>query len=124
MKVRVAFLVLCAAMAACTKEKNYVSAPVDAMSPVPPFTVPSDAKANFYFLEKGGEGNERTIVTKCEGPSGITFSKRLYNCVDHTVKYLGTGDSLEAMVTSAADPAMAPIVEGSIAYYVGLQACR
>jgi hypothetical protein len=124
MKIRVTFLTLCAAIAACTKEKNYVSAPVDAAPPVPPFTVPSDAKANFYVLEKGGVGNERTIVTKREGPSGVTYSKRLYNCVDHTVKYLGTGESMEAMAVSPADPAMAPIVEGSIAYYVGLQACQ
>jgi hypothetical protein len=49
------FLVLCAAMVACTQEKNYTSAPVDAPPPVPPFTVPSEAKANFYVLEKGGQ---------------------------------------------------------------------
>jgi hypothetical protein len=108
---------------ACTQEKNYTSAPVDAPPPAPPFTVPSDAKANFYVVEKGGQGNERTIITKREGASGISYSKRLYNCAEHTVKYLGTGDSLAAMAVSAADPSMAPIVEGSTAYYVGLQAC-
>lgn len=123
MKLRATLLVLCAAMAACSQERNYTSAPEDAPPPIPPFTVPSDAKANFYVLEKGGQGNERTIVTKRAGPSGISYSKRLYNCADHTVKYLGTGDSLAAMAVSAADPAMVPIVEGSIAYYVGLQAC-
>jgi hypothetical protein len=123
MKVRVTFFTLCAALVACTQEKNYTLAPVDAPPPVLPFTVPSDARANFYILEKGNQGNERVIVTKREGPSGTSYSKRLYNCADHTVKYLGTGDSLEAMDVSPADPAMGPIVEGSIAYYVGLQAC-
>jgi hypothetical protein len=87
------------------------------------FTVPSDARANFYILEKSGQDNVRVIVTKREGPSGTSYSKRLYNCAEHTAKYLGTGDSLEAMALSAADSAMAPIVEGSIAYYVSLQAC-
>jgi len=123
MKAQVSSLMLCVVMAACAREENYVSAPVDAPPPIPPFTIPSDSKANFYVLEKGGQGNERTIVTKREGPSGVSYSKRLYNCAEHTVKYLGTGDSLAAMTASAADPAMAPIVEGSIAYYVGLQAC-
>jgi hypothetical protein len=110
MKARASFFALCAAIAACTQQKNYTSAPVDAPPPVPPFAVPSDAKANFYVLKKEGQGDERTVVTKREGPSGTSYSKRLYNCVEHTVKYLGAGDSLEAMAVSAADPTMTPIL--------------
>ena len=89
-----------------------------------PLSVPSDPKAQFFVLEKGGSGTQRTIVTKRVGPSGIGYSKRLYNCTDSTVKYLGTGDSLAAMVASKADPNMGPIVQGSIAYYVGVEACK
>lgn len=57
-------------------------------------SVPSDPKAQYFVLEKGGKGAERTIVTKRVGPSGISYSKRLYNCKNRTVKYLGTGDSM------------------------------
>lgn len=89
-----------------------------------PLIVPSDAKAKFYILEKGGSGSERTIVTKRVGPSGTGYSKRLYNCNDKTVKYLGTGDSLEEMGKSNPDPKVSPIVQGSIAFYVGLEACK
>lgn len=89
-----------------------------------PLSVPSDAKAQFFVLEKGGNGVERTIVTKRVGSSGTTYSKRLYNCRDATVKYLGTGDSIAAMNVSQPDPKMAEIVNGSIAFYVGKEACK
>jgi hypothetical protein len=87
-------------------------------------SVPSDPKATFFILEKGGKGAERTIVTKRVGPSGTTYSRRLYNCTNNTVKYLGSGETMSAMNSSKADPSMAPIVQGAIAYYVGLEACR
>ena len=86
--------------------------------------VPSDAKAQYFVLEKGGKATERTIVIKRVGSSGTSFSKRLYNCDDSTVKYLGTGDTLLEMAKSRPDPRMAPIVDGSIASYVGVEACR
>ncbi|WP_440940551.1 hypothetical protein [Immundisolibacter sp.] len=89
-----------------------------------PLSVPSDPKAEFFVLEKGGSGSERTIVAKRVGPSGTSYSKRLYNCSDSTVKYLGTGDSLAEMASSKPGPSMGPIVKGSIAYYVGIEACK
>ncbi|BDO08206.1 hypothetical protein ACSZOL_22835 [Aeromonas hydrophila] len=99
-----------------------ISASVFAMEK--PLKVPSDSMAQFFVLEKGGEGAERTIVTKRTGSSGTSYSKRLYNCTDSTVKYLGSGDSLAEMESSGADQDMAPIVQGSIAYYVGVEACK
>jgi len=86
--------------------------------------VPSDSKAQYFVLEKGGKGAERTIVTKRVGPNETVFSRRRYNCKSATVKYLGTGYTLEAMGKSKPDPAIGPIVQGSIAYYVGQEACR
>ena len=89
-----------------------------------PLSVPSDSNAQFFVLEKAGSGAERTIVTKRVGPSGTSYSKRLYNCTDNTVKYLGTGDSLAEMAASKAATNMGPIVQDSIAYYVGVEACK
>jgi hypothetical protein len=100
----------------------FISAPGHAAEK--PISVPSDPKAQFFVLEKGGKGVERTILTKRVGPSGTTYSKRLYNCADNTVKYLGSGETQESMTASKADQKMAPIVEGSIAYYVGVEACN
>lgn len=89
-----------------------------------PLNIPSDPKAEFFVLEKEGSSAERTIVTKRVGSSGSSYSKRLYNCHNNTVKYLGSGDSLSAMAASKPDPNMGPIVRGSIAYYVGREACK
>lgn len=90
----------------------------------PPVSIPSDSKAQYSVLEKNGTGTERTIVTKRVGSSGTSYSRRIYNCKENTVRYLGTGDTRAAMNSSRPDPTIAPIVEGSIAYYVGLHACK
>ena len=87
-------------------------------------SIPSNANAKYYVLEKSGIGDERVIVTKRVGSSGESYSKRLYNCADSTVKYLGDGDSLEEMNSSKEDKNLAPIVEGSIAHFVGIEACE
>lgn len=110
MKYQLAFISLIISVSAFAAEK--------------PLGVPSDSKAQFFVLEKGSSGSERTIVTRRVGSSGTSYSKRLYNCKNSTVKYLGTGDSLTEMASSRADPNMAPIVRGSIAYYVGVEACK
>jgi len=87
-------------------------------------SVPTDAKAKYTILEMGGKWPNRTIVTKRVGSSGTSYSKRLYNCSNNTVKYLGTGDTPAEMAGSKPDQNMAPIVSQSIADYVGRQACK
>ena len=89
-----------------------------------PLHVPSDPKAAYTILEVGGTWPDRTVITRRDGPSGVSYSKRLYDCENSTVKYLGSGDSLEAMEKSKPDPQMAPIADNSIAYYVGLEICK
>lgn len=101
---------------------SLISVPVYAIEK--PLSVPSDPNAQFFVLEKGGKGSKHTIVTKRVGPSGASYSKRVYNCANHTVKYLGNGDSIEEMEASKPDAKMGPIVKGSIAYYVGIEACK
>ncbi|WP_445774245.1 hypothetical protein [Shewanella sp.] len=86
--------------------------------------IPTDPKASYTILEKSRSGDEATIVTKRVGSSGTSFSKRLYNCSNETVKYIGTGDTIESMNASKPDPKMAPIFDKSIAYYVGKEACK
>lgn len=86
--------------------------------------IPTDAKATYSILGIAGEWPNRTIITKRVGSSGTSYSKRLYNCSNHTVKYLGTGNTLEEMAESKPDKNMAPIVPKSIADYVGSHACK
>ena len=86
--------------------------------------VPTDAKARYTILEIGGNHPNKTIVTRRVGSSGTTYSKRIYNCLHRTVKYLGSGDTLAEMNASNPDPKMASIVDLSIADYVGREACK
>ncbi|HDI5943942.1 TPA: hypothetical protein POA93_002292 [Escherichia coli] len=86
--------------------------------------IPSDTKATYTILDKDINGSMATIVTKRVGPSGTTFTKRLYDCSSWTVKYLGDGETFEQMKSSKFDSKMANIVEGSIADYVGRKACQ
>ncbi|MCW0398757.1 hypothetical protein NB688_000571 [Xanthomonas sacchari] len=86
--------------------------------------VPSDIKAKYLVLSVEGAWPNRIIVTKRSGPSGTSYSKRLYSCSSKRVKYLGTGDTPGQMQSSKPDPNMTTIVPGSIADYVGRRACR
>lgn len=87
-------------------------------------TIPSDSKAEYTVLSKGTQGDLKTIVTKRSGSSGVSYSERAYDCNNHTVKYLGSGDTLEQMKASGADKNMGEIFTGSIADFVGREACK
>ena len=87
-------------------------------------SIPTDSKAKYTILDRELNGNMATITTKREGPSGVSYSKRLYDCSAWTVKYLGDGDTIEQMNSSAPDANMASIVDNSIAYYIGQKACK
>lgn len=86
--------------------------------------VPSDPNAQFFVLEKSANGSLRTITTKRVSAINTSYSKRAYDCSTSTVKYIGSGNSWDAMNHSIPDSAMGPIVNESIAYYVGLEACK
>jgi hypothetical protein len=86
--------------------------------------IPSDSKAKYFVLERGGTPDKPTLVTTRVGPSGTSYSKRLFDCRARTWKYLGDGDSLEEMRGAKPDAKMGPLVEGSIADYMWKEACR
>ncbi len=104
-------------------EKNLANTPNEGT----PIVITSDT-AKYFVLEKNMKVNNnknlRSIVTKRVGSSGVTYSKRLYDCKNNTVKYLGTGNSIEAMNKSKEDAKMSPILNGSIAYEIGLIICK
>ena len=86
--------------------------------------MPSDSNAKFYTLDKAKKDGMSVIITKRIGSSGVSYSSRLYDCHDNTFRYLGTGETREAMEKSHPDENMSPIIKGAIAYYVGLEACK
>ncbi|HHR1180428.1 hypothetical protein [Klebsiella pneumoniae] len=87
-------------------------------------SIPTDSKAKYTIIDKSLNGSMATITTMREGSSGTSYSQRLYDCTSWTVKYLGDGDTLEQMKASKPDEGMSPIVDNSIAYYIGQRACK
>lgn len=91
--------------------------------PDKPYKVPSDAKATYTNLSIEGAGRHRKITTLRNGPSGDGYSLREYDCERGRVRYLATGDTLAEL--KAIKPGnWADVVDGSIASYVGGQACH
>ncbi|HBZ8435012.1 TPA: hypothetical protein MM384_000251 [Klebsiella aerogenes] len=87
-------------------------------------SIPTDSKAKYTIIDKTTNGTMATITTMREGPSGVSYSQRLYDCAAWTVKYLGDGDTLEQMKASKPDESMSSIADNSIAYYIGQWACK
>lgn len=87
--------------------------------------VPSDPRATYFVMDKVVEqGASRIIVTRRAGPSGETWSRRIFDCAAYTVKYLGTGATRAAMEAGKPDPNMTNVLPGTIADDVGRAACR
>ena len=87
--------------------------------------IPSDPGAEYFVLKKTlGAGGIRILETKRVGSSGISYSRRMFDCNNGTVKYLGTGESVDSMNRSGADQELKPIVGGSIADYEADEACN
>ncbi len=85
--------------------------------------IPSDLNAKYFVVGKGGNLPNPILITKRVGQSGTSYSKRIFDCNSNTVKYLGTGSSIEEMNRSKPDQNMAPLVKGSIADYLWRHAC-
>lgn len=110
MKVLIAVVVMVLSLAASATEMEV--------------SVPTDQKAKYTVIEVGGKWPHRIAITKRVGPSGVSYSKRLYDCVNNDFKYLGDGGTLAEMIKSKPDPNMSPLVLHSISYYIGLEACK
>lgn len=88
-------------------------------------SVPSDPAASFYMMDKVVEqGGGRVIITRRVGSSGESWSRRIYDCGEYTVKYLGTGATRAAMDAGKPDPNMTRVLPRTIADDVGRVACR
>lgn len=91
--------------------------------PDKPYAVPSDRGATYTNLSIEGQGRYRKIATQRSGKSGVSYSLREYDCDQERVRYLATGDARDVL-QQVKPQAWAPIVQGSIASYIGGQACH
>lgn len=89
-----------------------------------PLAIPSDTKAQHYILEIAGTWPGRTAITRRTGTGGTLYAKRFFDCLNHTVKYLGTGATLAAVARSQPESDMTPVAPGSVADYAEREACK
>lgn len=92
--------------------------------------VPSDPHANYYALTltRGLNDGEVILTTHRDGPSGTSYTKRLNDCIAHTYRYLGDGDTIEEMNSPSpafqrANANPAAIASGSISDFLWNYAC-
>lgn len=86
--------------------------------------VPSDPQARYYVLARAGDRTNPILTTKRVGSSGVGYSKRIFDCRNHTAKYLAADvDTLDEIATATPDPKMSKLVEGSITDVFWHHAC-
>lgn len=83
----------------------------------------ADPSASYYVVDRGAQDGGIWITMKRVGVNGDSYFKRLYDCENWQVRYIGSGISIEAMELSKEDEKMADIVPESIAGKVGKIAC-
>lgn len=121
---------LAAALSSCSQPQEVETVDADNMNMIPvtapaleaesaggsAFEVPSDTRARYFLLSvaPGKEGNI-IAITRREGPSGTSFSRREIDCDARTFRYIGEGDTLAKAKLPASNPGdMSPLVVGSI----------
>lgn len=92
-------------------------------SPEQSYTIPTDSRARYTNIAIEGQGRYRKITTRRTGPSGVGYSLREYDCERARVRYLATGDTQQELKNPRPDK-WASVVDGSIASYIGGQACH
>lgn len=88
-----------------------------------PLKIDTDLKAEYFVVEKAGTPEQPTLLLKRVRSGATSYSKRLFDCEGHAYKYLGSGDSLEAVAASKPDEELAPVQEGTIAEQLWKHAC-
>lgn len=66
----------------------------------------------------------RSIITKRVGKYETIYSSRLHDCKNNVFKGLGSSETLDGLKTAKGNDQWIEIVEGSIAYEIGLIVCN
>ena len=82
-----------------------------------------DPDARYSIVSMTGDAAERTAITQRVGLSGTSYSARQIDCTNRTVRFLGSGTSLEDLKSAVADKESTPIFKGSLARAISEEAC-
>jgi hypothetical protein len=93
-----------------------------------PVPVPSDPRASYVALDiKPKPRGMVEVLTRRDGPSGVSFSLREIDCGRRTFRYIGEGDTRDEVARASARSrpgnTMGPLTDGSISTHVANFAC-
>lgn len=93
-----------------------------------PIPVPSDPRASYAALDiKLKPRGMVEVLTRRDGPSGISFALREIDCGRRSFRYIGEGDTREeaarASARSRPGNTMGPLTDGSISTHLANFAC-
>lgn len=83
-----------------------------------------DPDARYSIISVSGDISQRTVITQRVGLSGTSYSARQFDCTARTVRFLGTGTSLDDLKSAVADKESTPIFKGSLARAISQAACE
>ncbi|MGF6593631.1 hypothetical protein [Pseudomonas sp. 2835] len=82
-----------------------------------------DHDARYSIVSVAGDASQRTVITQRVGVSGTSYSARQFDCTARTVRFLGSGTSLEDLQHAEADNEPTPIFKGSLARAISHAVC-
>ncbi|WP_166362418.1 hypothetical protein [Pseudomonas akapageensis] len=80
--------------------------------------------ATFSIVSMTGDSADRTVVTKRVGVIGTSYAKRVLNCADRTVRFLGSANIVEDLASAKQDRESTPIYKGSLSETIAEVACE
>lgn len=110
------------AMAARQNTEKHTPSYYSSSHGVAAIPVPSDPTAIYSLVAKAGR-SPIILITRRDGTSGVSYSKREIDCEVGALRYLGSADTIEGLENSRPDPAMNVPVDGSISAEILAYAC-
>lgn len=85
--------------------------------------VPSDPSAIYTAVENGSHNGLPMLISKREGKSGVSYTKKAFDCASQQAMTLGDSDTPDGLDRSISDNKMYDVMEGSITYWQWAYAC-
>lgn len=86
-------------------------------------SLPSDMHAKYLVVQKSGSTQQRLIVVRRTSMSGVVFSRRVYDCQEDKVHFLGSSLTLEGLDADQMQWRVQSVERGSVADDLERVAC-
>lgn len=88
-----------------------------------PLQASFDPGAQYAIVEITGAPEKLSVITQRTGISGTSYSARQFNCIERTVRLMGSGTSVQDLASARADEEVTPIFKGSLSHAISNIAC-